>query len=374
MTLYFKACSRELFHQASDIVKRTKASLGELGGICMEADALLEFIKVFLLVQRATIGVNHHTGERVGTLVLVVGHAILVKVRDTTVAVHLGSSLGIGALVLVVGHTILIMIRRAAVFADFNARFGIGALVHVIRHTIVIEITHLGFFLLRGILHDNDNRIALRFMLDDDCITERTFRSLLFRATEANGQQSSTGPKRRRSIAVRAFVAAFTREVNRLALATFHFFIVIEVEVLEGTCGNIHTDGKINILGNVEAHTRSYKHRVVERVNIVITLFLQAHFTAEFNEEIHKLNRDEVQTSAIHERGGLAIPRRHNNTSRTVPTQGEIPLGEVHRESQTGTEGPTIGRQRLRIAFTIQVPGVSRTDSGLSFTRRGVSI
>ena len=61
MALDLEVSFGEFFHEAGHVVQRTVAALEELGGVQLELDALLEFVEVFPLVERATHGVNRHT-------------------------------------------------------------------------------------------------------------------------------------------------------------------------------------------------------------------------------------------------------------------------------------------------------------------------
>ena len=124
----------------------------------------------------------------------------------------------------------------------------------------------------------------------------------------------------------------------------------------------------------MEAHTRGQEHRVGERGELDIALILQAHFAAEFQEEVHEGERHEVQARAVLEGQRLAVFERNHHARGGIPAHGESLLHKVHGERETGTEGPAVSRIRVRVIFAVQVPGVPRGNAGLGFTRRGIGV
>ena len=358
MALHLEVRFRVLFHKASHGVKRAVAALEELGRIQLELDSLLEFVEVFPLVARATHGVNGHALQGIRALVLHVGYAVTVKVRQAANAIDLRTGVGRGALVLHVGHAvavailratgavhfgafqgtralverignaILVGILRAAEAIDFQALRGVRALVLHVGHAVAVKVKRatvgihgdavrgvralvqaIGhavqvvivtersrLYTLRGIDHVNDHGIFLAQAIE----ALRGF-TLLGRVSlaKADGEHRGTGTKRSGRIAVVSHLAVRALVVDRHIAAAFHFLLVLEAEVLERTHGNIHTHREVDTVRNVETETRGQQHRVGKRGVAQVTNPLQADFAAEVDKEVHKAERDEVQARAI---------------------------------------------------------------------------
>ena len=83
MALHLEIRLSEFLHEVRDGIKRRVAVLGELRGVELEVDTLLELFKVVLLLERATNRINRDTRDGIRALVLVIGHLVLVAVERT---------------------------------------------------------------------------------------------------------------------------------------------------------------------------------------------------------------------------------------------------------------------------------------------------
>ena len=158
-----------------------------------------------------------------------------------------------------------------------------------------------------------------------------------------------------------------------MILTILDISMVIET-ALEETGSKVHAKSKINIIWEVETETRSDEHRVNKRVEGVTTVILQAHFAREFHERSHPGSGVPVQARAIDERLSQAIASRRNIACRQVPHNRSTDLVEVERECETRSKSPPISSKWMRIAATIQIPGMAGTHTGAFFTRRNIEV
>ena len=190
---------------------------------------------------------------------------------------------------------------------------------------------------------------------------------------KCDAQHGSTGKKRNRRITISGRHAMFADVINRIILAILDIFLVIEARLEETSC-HFETDGEFNAIRQVEAETRSNEHRVMHRTEFVTTLALQTHFTGEFQERSHPGESIPVDTRAIDERIGLIGIVREDIACSEVPCNRRTNLRKVECSNKACTESPVIRRKRMRVLLAVQVPSVTRTDTGIFFTSREVHV
>ena len=168
-------------------------------------------------------------------------------------------------------------------------------------------------------------------------------------------------------------VATFIHITDRVLFHVFHFVLPIVTDVAEGTDRNVKTHSEVDVPGQVEAEARSNDHRIDHGIKRVVVV-LKTEFAGEFDEGIHPGEREPVNARTVDEHIGLTITRCQHETSMSVPTDGDVLLGEVQGELESRSHRKGVGRERMSNAFIVQIPRMTGTSTHGVFTRRDIEV
>ena len=178
------------------------------------------------------------------------------------------------------------------------------------------------------------------------------------------------GNNRGRGVAIGGRLA-IVAELDLVVAAIIAFFIRFVSGIAEETGRDVDTHGQVDMFAEVGAEARSDEHRVDQGITRVLGLFY-AHFAGEFDKEIDRIARKQVQGRSIGNYVGLVMPEGLEEAAAQVPADRETELGEIKGKSKGCGKGHAlsgIGGGRTRV---VEIPGMAGTHTGTVGSRRDI--